>query len=209
MNGAATLVLPIERGESKTPSSYDKIAICVSFFSRRPHAAPDRLCDPTMTHARSCGAFGAYREGLDVRHHASAPRRVGDAGGWSSSFCPLLSSFAPPRATCAAGVSRAARYLVRRARDGSAGDAPEVRPAHFAHRRPHQPQLPVAERGSPGHSFAAGPFSSPRAKAPRHLPHPLLRRRPDARELAHHWCALEHARERHPRQRAMRTEVCP
>ena len=59
MNGAEALVLPMKRGESKTPSSYDRIAICVSFFSRRPHAAPDRLCDATMTHARWCGAPGA------------------------------------------------------------------------------------------------------------------------------------------------------
>mmetsp|Transcript_9257 Transcript_9257/g.37400 ORF Transcript_9257/g.37400 Transcript_9257/m.37400 type:complete len:211 (+) Transcript_9257:1547-2179(+) len=85
----------MKRGESKTPSSYDKIAICVSFFSRRPHAAPDRLCDPTMTHARSCGAPGAYRAKV-LTCGITRPRPAGSAGaGGCGSFEPSEPKAAP------------------------------------------------------------------------------------------------------------------
>ena len=118
MNGAATLVLPIERGESKTPSSYDKIAICVSFFSRRPHAAPDRLCDPRMTHARSCGAFGAYRAKV-LTCGITRPRPVGsvDAGGGRGADVGLRVELSN-RCTYKAGANVAKAVTFTRAGDG-------------------------------------------------------------------------------------------
>ena len=166
MNGAATLVLPIERGESKTPSSYDKIAICVSFFSRRPHAAPDRLCDPTMTHARSCGAFGAYRAKV-LTCGITRPRPVGsvDAGGWSSSFVPsLVVSSPPPRHLCSRRLTCSRDIL-----SVAPGMDPPVTYPRFDPRTSpivgHTSRSsPSPSEGPPGHSFASSVSVAPAPK---------------------------------------------